>query len=51
MWSNTATNATTDFTWQTRINGGTAINVYRHEAAMNSATWSHAIVELYILMN
>lgn len=46
MWSNAATNATTDFTWQTRISGGTAIDTYRHEAAMNSATWSHAIVDI-----
>lgn len=46
MWSNAATNANTDFTWQTRLNGGTAIDTYRHEAAMNSATWSRAIINI-----
>lgn len=46
MWSNSATNATTDATWQTRIAGGTAIDTYRQEGALNSATWAHAIVDI-----
>lgn len=46
MWGNTATLSTTDFTWQTRIDGVTAIDTYRNESAMNSATWAHAIIDI-----
>jgi hypothetical protein len=46
MWGNAGTASTTDFTWQTRIAGGTAIDTYRHEAALNSATWTHVILDI-----
>jgi len=46
MWGNNGMNATTDYTWQTRINGGTAINTSRQEAALNSAIWTHSIIDI-----
>lgn len=46
LWGNSGTAATTDYTWQIRINGGTAIDTYRHEAAMNSATWAYATIDI-----
>lgn len=46
LWGNAGTNSATDFTWQIRINGGTAINAYRHEAALGSATWANIILDI-----
>ena len=45
MWGNSANATTTDFTWQTRI-AGVSGDTYRHEAALNSATWAHAITDI-----
>ena len=46
LWGNEATNATTDFTLQARVNGGTAASLYRVEAALNSACWAYAIHDI-----
>ena len=46
LWCNVGTNANTNYTCQSRINGGTAIDTWRCQANLNSAIWSHAIINL-----
>jgi hypothetical protein len=46
LWGNAGTNNTTNYTWQTRINGGTAIDTWRSNSALNSAVWAHSIINI-----
>jgi len=46
LWCNDGTNSNTNYTCQSRINGGTAIDTWRCQSNLNSAIWSHAIIDL-----
>lgn len=49
LWGNAGTTANTNFTCQTRINGGTAIDTWRSNSLMISAVWAHSIINITAL--
>ena len=46
VWGNSGSNATTNCTLQTRINGGLTRDTHKDINGMNSAIWAHSILDI-----